>query len=139
MKNDVWMPAILLAHMGTPFLAGLVVLTMTVIAKDGRLKWAEANDAALDLVILSIGATGPLLLEHKFRENFRPDMAVYGILLVLVNLLLAGILVARKKRIGDKELTFANVWPDFFLGIASLALTTGAFYFAYNSVGGQHA
>jgi len=130
------MPGLLLAHMATPFLAGLVVLTMTAIAKDGDLKWAEANDAALDLVILSIGATGPLLLDDRFRKNFSPYIAVFGIMLVLVNLLLAGALVARRKQRKDLSITFGNVLFDFVLGIASVVMTTWAFYFAYTSVGG---
>lgn len=136
MKHEVWMPGLLLAHMATPFLAGLVVLTMTAIAKDDSLKWAEANDAALDLVILSIGATGPLLLDDRFRRNFSPYIAVFGIMLVLINLLIAGGLVARRKQRKNKDITFGNVWFDFFLGIASVVMTTGAFYFAYTNVGG---
>jgi hypothetical protein len=127
------MMALLLAHMGTPFLAALVVLGMVIIAKNGVPDWTEANDASLDLTILSIGATGPLLLEPKLRRIFNPDMAVFGILLVLVNLLIACVLVGRKKWKTDHGLTFGNVWPDLLLGMFSVAMTTGAFYFAYNS------
>lgn len=132
------MTVLLLAHMGTPLLAGLVVLTMVIVAKNGPPDWLEANDAALDLTILSIGATGPLLLEHKLRASFSPDIAVFGILLVLANLLIAGALVGRKKWKKNLQLTFANVWPDFLLGSFSVAMTTGAFYFAYTRFGGQH-
>lgn len=136
--DDVWI-VVLLAHFATPFLAGLIVLTMVVIAKEEKPTWVEANDAALDLVILSIGATAPLMLEGRLRENLSPDIAVYGILLVLVNLLIAGSLVGRKKWKKDKTLTFANIWPDFFLGMSSVGMTTLAFYFAYTRTGGQHA
>jgi hypothetical protein len=135
------MVVLLLAHMGTPFLAALVVLGMVVIAKNGPPDWTEANDASLDLTILSIGATGPLLLEAQLREVFSPRMAVYGILLVLVNLLIACVLVGRKKWKADHTLRFGNVWPDFLLGMLSVGMTTGAFYIAYHSstVGGVHA
>jgi hypothetical protein len=103
--------------------------------------WSEANDASLDLTILSIGATGPLLLEAHLRETFNPRMAVYGILLVLLNLLIACILVGRKKWKTDHTLRFGNVWPDFLLGLLSVGMTTGAFYIAYYSstAGGAHA
>ena len=83
------MPVVLIAHIGTPFLAALVVLGMVILAKKDIPDWSEANDAALDLTILSIGATGPLLLEPKLRLAFDPGMAVYGLLLVLLNLLIA--------------------------------------------------
>jgi hypothetical protein len=140
MTNDMWMPVILLAHIGTPFLAGLVVLMMALLAKNGPPEWVDANDAALDLVILSIGAVAPLLLlEHNLRQSFDPALGVYGIALVLVNLLFAGMLVGRKKWKTNRLLTFANVWPDFLLGMVSVAMTSGAFYFAYTRVGGQHA
>jgi hypothetical protein len=69
MKHEVWMPGLLLAHMATPFLAGLVVLTMT-----------------------------------RHCEGRPTEMS--------------------------------HVWFDFFLGIASVVMTTGAFYFAYTNVGG---
>ena len=132
---------LLLAHMGTPFLAALVVLGMVVIAKNGLPDWTEANDASLDLTILSIGATGPLLLEARLRQIFNPDMAVYSILLVLLNLLIACVLVGRKKWKIDHTLVFGNVWPDFLLGMLSVGMTTGAFYIAYHSstAGGAHA
>lgn len=136
------MLVLLLAHIGTPLLAGLVVLGIVVVANQETPDWMQANEAALDLTILSIGATGPLLLEPGIRENFRPDMAVYGILLVLSNLLIACILVGRKKWKKNRELTFINVWPDLLFGVFSVAMTTGAFYAAYNPVvhpGGQHA
>lgn len=135
------MGALLLAHMGTPFLAGVVVLGMVVIAKNGVPDWSEANDASLDLTILSIGATGPLLLEPKLRQTFDPDMAVYGILLVLTNLLIACVLVGRRKWKTNHALTWGNVWPDFLLGMLSVIMTTAAFYAAYNSTvrGGTHA
>jgi len=124
---------LLLAHMGTPFLAALVVLGMVVIAKNGPPDWTEANDASLDLTILSIGATGPLLLEARLRESFNPRMAVYGILLVPLNLLIACILVGRKKWKTNRALTFGNVWPDFLFGMLSVGMTTGVFYIAYHS------
>ena len=132
------MLAVLLAHMGTPFLAGLLVLGMVVVAKDGTPDWCEANDAALDLTILSIGATGPLLLEPNLRAHFNADMAVYGILLVLANLLVACALVARKKWKADRALTFRNIYPDFFMGMFAVAMTTGAFYHAYITSNMKH-
>jgi len=127
------MLAVLLAHMGTPLLAGFVVLGMGMVAKTGAPDWSEANDAALDLTILSIGATGPLLLEPRLRASFSPDMAVYGILLVLLNLLVACVLVGRRKWKSDRSLTFRNVWPDLFFGTLSIAMTTGAFYRAHTA------
>jgi hypothetical protein len=132
------MSVVLLAHMGTPFLAGFVVLGMVVLAKPGVPDWLDANDASLDLTILSIGATGPLLLEPKIRQAFDSNMAVYGILLVLTNLLIACVLVGRKKWKQNHALTFENIWPDFLLGLLAVGMTTGVFYIAYNVKGGMH-
>ena len=133
------MSVVLFAHICTPFLAGLVVLGMVVLAKKEIPTWSEANDAALDLTILSIGATGPLLLEPTVRQAFEPSMAVYGILLVLLNLVIACALVARRKWKTNLQLTLKNCALDFLLGSCSVGMIAMAFYIAYNTKGGTHA
>ena len=67
------------------WVTGLLVLAMVALAQKTAPDWNMANDAALDLTILSIGATGPLLLERHLQMNWSAELGVYGILIVLLN------------------------------------------------------
>lgn len=128
----------LLAHLAIPFLAGLVVLGIVVVSGPKEISWDAANDAALDMTILSIGATGGLFLNHKLQEHWGDQTPIYGILAVLANLLLSCILAYRKrwKPENDRAPRFRNMLPDLLVGGIAMCLTTGLFVVGYTSSGG---
>lgn len=121
----------LVAHLFIPLMAGVVVLAIVVISSKSKPNWDTANDAALDLTILSIGATGALFLNQKFQEHWRQLAPLLGIAVVLANLLLTCILAYRRrwKPEEEKALEFHNVWPDIFWGVLALVITTAVFVF----------
>jgi hypothetical protein len=121
----------LVAHLVIPLLAGLVVLAIVVISSKDKPDWDAANDGALDLTILSIGATGALFLNQKFQEHWHQITPLLGIAVVLANLLLTCVLAYRRrwKPEGQKALDFRNVWPDIFFGVLALIITTAVFVF----------
>jgi hypothetical protein len=128
----------LLAHLAIPFLAGLVVLAIVIVSGPKEIGWDAANDAALDMTILSIGATGGLFLNHRLQEHWGMQTPLYGILAVLANLLLSCMLVYRKrwKPEAERTATIRNMWPDLVVGTLAMCLTTGLFIMGYTSGGG---
>src|SRR5258706_13422121 len=107
-----------LAHVAIPFLAGLVVLAIVIVSGPKAISWDAANDAALDMTILSIGATGGLFLNHKLQEHLGGQTPLYGILAVLANLLLSCMLSYRKRWKPENEsgAGFRNKRPGLSLG-----------------------
>ena len=129
----------LLAHLAIPFFAGLVVLAIVVVSGREKINWDAANDAALDMTILSIGATGSLFMNHTLQEHLGGRISLYGILAVLANLLLSCMLAYRRrwKPVDRRAPTFLNMLPDLVLGGFALSLTTGIFVIGYVSGGAK--
>jgi hypothetical protein len=91
----------------------------------------SCNDVALDFTILSIGANGAIFLNPRLVTHWKEFTGVYGIVVVLVNLLLASFLVYRR-RWRREPTTWAQAYVDLFFGILSLTVTTMVFYVGYN-------
>jgi hypothetical protein len=125
------MPEFLLAHLGIPFLAGLVFLFMTAASDTHPLSLESCNDVALDFTILSIGANGAIFLNPRLITHWKDLAGVYGILVVLVNLLLASFLVYRR-RWRQEPTTNLQAYIDLFFGVLALTVTTMVFYVGYN-------
>ena len=125
------MPEFLLAHLGIPFLAGLVFLFMTAASDTHPLSRESCNDVALDFTILSIGANGAIFLNPRLVTHWKELTGVYGIVVVLVNLLLASFLVYRR-RWRQEPTTWVQAYVDLFFGILALTVTTMVFYVGYN-------
>ena len=87
----------LLAHLGIPLLAGLVFLLMVAASSREPLSLSSCNDVALDLVVLSIGANGAIFLNPRLSAHWGTFTPVVGILVVLANLLLASLLLYRRR------------------------------------------
>jgi hypothetical protein len=59
----------LLAHVGIPLIAGLVLLFMVAASDDKPLTLESSNDIALDFIILSVGATGAIFLNPRLTDH----------------------------------------------------------------------
>ncbi|HXH90404.1 MAG TPA: hypothetical protein VNN25_02400 [Thermoanaerobaculia bacterium] len=121
------MPEFLLAHLGIPFLAGLVFLFMTAASDAHPLSLKSCNEVAVDFTVLSIGATGAIFLNPRLVAHWKELTGVYGIVVVLVNLLLASFLVYRR-RWRQETPTKMQAYVDLFLGVLALTVTLMAFY-----------
>lgn len=132
--REVTVLEFLLAHLGIPFIAGLVLLFMVAATGTQPLSFDSCNEIALDFAILSIGANGAIFLNPRLIANWKELTAVYGIVVVLVNLLLASFLVYRR-RWRQGPTTLWQAYLDLFFGVAALTVTTMVFYIGYNSPG----
>lgn len=139
----------LLAHIAIPVVAGLI-LVFFIKARDG-ITWASCNEVAIDFVLISIGATGALFLNPKLTTKWGAAAAIYGILIVLGNLLFASFLVYRNNRRRDPNLetimreagagyyrhttdhivTWKEGYVDLFFGIIGLVMTCLVYWFGY--------
>jgi len=128
----------LLAHIGIPLIAGLVLLFMVAASDNKPLSLDSSNDIALDFIILSVGATGAIFLNPRLTDHWKGFTPILGIVVTLVDLLLASILVYRRRwRMGAPSR--GDAYLDFLLGILGLTLTVMVFYIGYQgtTTGGQ--
>ena len=121
----------LLAHIAIPVIMGLVIVLFVKAAQDRPLSWESCNDVAIDFILISVGATGALFLNPKLAAKWGAGQAaVYGILIVAVNMLLAAALVYlakyRKRPVGA-----GGGFLDMFLGIFGLLLVSSLYYWGY--------
>lgn len=113
----------LLAHIVVPLLAVLIVLLWRATARTSPIDWEDCNEIAVELTILSIGASGAIFINPEIVAKFGERASLYGILIVLTNVLLAGINIGRAK--GHKKakpVTASQGLLDLFLGVFSLML-----------------
>jgi hypothetical protein len=125
------MAEFLLAHLGIPLLAGLVFVFMVAASDTQPLRLSSCNDVALDLVVLSIGANGATFLNPRLSAHWGQFTPVVGILVVLANLLLASVLVYRR-RWRRAEPSRAQGYADLFFGALGLSVTAMVFYIGFN-------
>lgn len=120
----------LLAHIVIPLVAGLGLVLFERASEATPLSWHSCNAIALDFVLISIGATGALFLNPKLAEKWGPgETAVYAILIVLVDFVLAAFLVYLKKHrrtVGPFE-----GFLDMFFGVLGLVLVSLVYYWGY--------
>ena len=113
---------VLLAHIGIPLLAGLVLLFMIAATDKEPISWKSCNDIALDLTILSAGACGGIFANPTLLRNLGDQSAIYGIVLVLLDLFCAGILIYfRRWQVGSA--TALSAIRDLFFGGLTVGLT----------------
>ena len=134
------MEEFLLAHVGVPLMAGLVLLFMVAASDSQPLTLHSCNEIALDLVILSTGATGAIFLDSRLGAHWKNFTPVIGIFVVLVDLLLASFLVYRRRwRPTDTPVSRGQAYLDLLLGALGLTVTVMVFYLGYQATatGGQ--
>ena len=120
----------LLAHIVIPLVAGLGLVLFERASEPTPLSWASCNAIAIDFLLISIGATGALFLNPKLAEKWGAgETAVYAILIVLVNFVLAAVLVYLKRH--RKTVGRLAGFVDMFFGVLGLVLTSLLYYWGY--------
>ena len=117
----------LLAHIGIPFVAGIILLLVVAATEKEPIAWSNCNDIALDLTILSIGANGGIFVNPTLIKHWGDRTPVYGILVVLLDLLFAGVLVYIR-RFRTPPVRYYQGLRDVFLGCLTVAITAGVLY-----------
>ena len=120
----------LVAHFGIPLVAGLVLVLMTAASDKAPLGLTSCNDIGLDFILLSTGANGAIFLNPRLSQHWSGSTPIVGILVVLANLLLASMLVYRR-RWRDGSPSRAQAFIDLFLGAIGLGVTGFVFYLGY--------
>jgi hypothetical protein len=118
----------ILAHIGIPFAAGIVLLLVIAASDKEPISWASCNDIGLDLSILSAGASGGIFANPTLIQHLGTNAAVYGILVVLCDFILAAFLVCFRRWRKDPANVYSGL-RDLFFGLLTVGLTTGVLYF----------
>jgi hypothetical protein len=125
------------AHLGIPLLAGFALLLFKIASDPDKITWGTCNDMGLDLTILSIGASGgifanPTLVQNLGKIDMNP--AVLGIFIVLGDFIPLGLLLVIRRYSMPTDLYSGTL--NIFLGLSTIAFTTGVLYFGLTGIGG---
>lgn len=118
----------LLAHIAIPLFVVIVLILFKAANQESPIGWQNCNDTAFELAIMSIGATGGIFVDPALIKHFGQDGGVYGIMVVLVNLVFAGLLIYRGRWRRGKETTPWQGLADLFIGSVCVAITSGVIY-----------
>lgn len=134
----------LLAHIGVPFLAVIAILIFRAPTRSA-LAWRQScNETALEFAILGIGATGGVFLNRRIGGG---NSGVYGILVVVLEMVFAALIVNRGSRLelridphsapdAERNVTWPVVLDalqgllDFFLGFLPIMITGAIVFFS---------
>lgn len=114
----------ILAHIGIPFVAGLVILLIIAASDKEPISWSSCNDIGLDLTILSAGACGGIFANPTLIQHLGEHAAVLGILSVLCDLIMAGALVYIR-RWRPSEVCWWQGLRDLFFGFITVCFMVG--------------
>lgn len=121
----------LLAHIAIPVVAGLALVFFVQATHPEGLSWNSCNEVALDLILISVGATGALFLNPKLTAKWGEGTAVFGILIVLINLFFASLLVYRNNH-RQGMIGRGAGFIDLCLGISGIVLISLVYYVGYS-------
>lgn len=113
------MVLILLAHLGIPLVFGLGFLVLAYVTGPEEALGSElVVEAALDLAILSIGATAAILENPRLHNLFHDseNVIVFGMGIAAVNFFLTVIVIALRRLVYRKSVT--NGRKRFFAFVA---------------------
>ena len=126
----VW---VLLAHIGLPLLFGIgfVIINAAIEPRSGN--WDVLAKTALDLTILSLGATGAIFDNARVEQAFGANSVLVAIAVIGVDFILAAVIVAMKSSNIRKAANFslAGGILVLFVGSSSLGVTAGVMAWAY--------
>jgi len=126
---------VLLAHIGLPLIFGLAFVGFSVASITGPLTWAIAIETALDLAILSIGATGAIFENPKLISAFGPENTLVGIGVIGINLLISSILLWLRRFAHDNGRKPGSSIGFFalFLGALTIVVVASVVSWGYRS------
>jgi hypothetical protein len=121
----------ILAHIGVPIAAVICLIVFKASSRTKAIGWDNCNEVALELAILAIGATGGIFANPNLIKHFGGNIGIYGIFVVLVDLVLAAILIYRGRfRTPDTPVTAWKGLGDLFIGCLCVAVTTEVIFLA---------
>ena len=126
----------LLAHIGLPLLFGVAFIIFSAAVNPRTDGWDVLVETALDLTILSLGATGAIFDNQRVEQAFGSNSALVAISMIAVNLIISAVIVmARAIAIRKGEhFSFLGGIMVLFLGLLTLGITAGVLSWAYTHV-----
>jgi hypothetical protein len=126
----------LLAHIGLPLLFGVAFIIFSAAVNPRTDGWDVLVETALDLTILSLGATGAIFDNQRVEQAFGSNSALVAISMIAVNLIISSVIVmARAIAVREsKHFSFLGGIMVLFLGLLTLGVTAGVLSWAYTHV-----
>jgi hypothetical protein len=126
---------VLLAHIGIPFIFGLVFMLFSIMSSPTPPSWAVALDTAFDLAILGIGATAAIFENPIVVAAFREHAAEVGIIVIAVDSLFFALIALIRRYVFEKtqhKLRWGVAAMTF--GIFALLATSSVLAYSYHVV-----
>ncbi|HEX4378455.1 MAG TPA: hypothetical protein VH022_00340 [Candidatus Acidoferrum sp.] len=123
----------LLAHIGLPLLFGTAFIIFSAAVDPRADGWDVLVETALDLTILSLGATGAIFDNLRVEQAFGSNSALVAIAMIAVNLIFSAIIVmARAIAVrNERHFSFSGGIIALCLGVLTLGITAGVLSWAY--------
>ena len=123
----------LLAHIGLPLLFGIAFIIFSAAVDPRADGWDVLVETALDLTILSLGATGAIFDNQRVEQAFGSNSALVAIAMIAVSLIFSAIIVmARAIAVRNHEhFSFLGGIMVLCLGVLTLGITAGVLSWAY--------
>jgi hypothetical protein len=123
----------LLAHIGLPLGFGIAFVIFSAATAPDSEGWDVIAEAALDLTILSLGATGAVFDNPRVEQAFGANSAEVAMAMIAANLILSAIIVFARARVARRRehFTLTGAILTVFLGVLTLGITAGTLVWAY--------
>jgi hypothetical protein len=116
-----------------PLLFGIAFIIFSAAVDPRADGWDVLVETALDLTILSLGATGAIFDNQRVEQAFGPNSALVAIAMIAVNLVFSAVIVmARAISVRNhKHFSFSGGIIVLSLGGLTLGITAGVLTWAY--------
>ena len=123
----------LLAHIGLPLAFGIAFVIFSAATGPGSDGWDVFAETALDLTILSLGATGAVFDNPRVEQAFGTNSAEVAMTMIAIYLILSALIVLLRARVvrSRRHFTFWSGIMVLFLGALTLSVTAGTLVWAY--------
>ena len=122
-----------MAHIGLPLLFGIGFVIINAAVEPRSDDWDVLVKTALDLAILSLGATGAIFDNARVEQAFGTNSILVAIAIIGADFVLAAIIVAVRSAYIRKAAHFSFIGGILVLSVGSLTLgmTVGVLAWAY--------
>ncbi len=128
---------LILAHLGIPVLFGVAFLIIIIAVTPPAEGWEKLLEAALDLTILSLGATGAIFDNERVAQAFGANSALVAVTVIAADLIAASILVLIRARTtrSQEPVSVSHGIIALFLGMITLLAPVGVIVWSYTRGG----
>jgi hypothetical protein len=128
---------VILAHLGIPLLFAIAFVIFSEAVTPPTNDWQNLLESALDLTILSLGATGAIFDNGKVEQTFGSNSALLAVTVIAIDLIAAATLVLIRARTlrGQLHVSLLGGIIALSLGTLTLFAPAAVIYWAYRRGG----